>query len=225
MTDNGLRGVPRKHSATRVERNITPRVPVTPVVASKRNMCSNGLSIPVDRLANHRCERHNLCIFDAAESDGGNARRRRLGGPRQMACRGTMGRSKRTNRPVLLWIEDDTVFLQELFRVWQPDFTLNTATSSFEALSVLAECVPDLICLDLSLPHHLATVNDEEGFALLTAIRERLRLDAPIAVVTRHTDPTIRERALELGADALVTKPVKIDHLEGVLKRLLANRH
>jgi DNA-binding response OmpR family regulator len=142
-----------------------------------------------------------------------------------MRMSGSEPKSQEPSARMVLWIEDDPVFLHELFRVWRPDFEVKTATSSAEALSILVNCVPDLICLDLSLPHHLATVNDEEGFALLTAIRKHRRLDAPIAVVTRHTDPAVRDRALELGADAVVTKPVKIEHLEGVLTSLLANRH
>lgn len=129
--------------------------------------------------------------------------------------------SKGTSKPTILWIEEDTLFLRELLQVWKPKVQVMQATSSEEALRLLQTDTPDLVVLDLAIPSHLAPVNEEEGFALLSEIRGRLQFDLPIVVVTRHADLCRRDRALEMGADAFLTKPVELDELEGVIGELL----
>ena len=125
--------------------------------------------------------------------------------------------SMKVSKQSVLWIEDDTSFLRELLQVWAPNFTMRHARSTPEALELLEKETPALILLDLGLPCYLATTDNEEGFALLAAIRKELKLDVPVVVVTRQTDLECRDRAFRTGANAYLAKPVKLDELEAVI--------
>lgn len=109
---------------------------------------------------------------------------------------------------------------RELLEIWAPDFAVRQVTSSPEVLEVLEREIPSLILLDLGLPRHLAPADNMEGLALLAVIRDQLKLDVPVIVVTRQTDPEIRERAFKMGANAFLAKPVKLDELEATIKQL-----
>lgn len=82
----------------------------------------------------------------------------------------------------------------------------------------MAEYVPgrfDCLITDVSMPGH-------SGLDLLEHLRS---IDAPIPVIviTADTNPTIRSRAMSIGAHAFLTKPVSSEalhrHLQFALKR------
>ncbi len=76
-----------------------------------------------------------------------------------------------------------------------------TETDSRQVLPRLAEVDPDLIILDLHMPHL-------DGFAVLAQIRQYAPSDyLPVLVLTADTTATASERALSAGAQDFVTKP------------------
>lgn len=82
-----------------------------------------------------------------------------------------------------------------------------------------AEHPPDLILLDLHMPHL-------DGFALLErlgSLREREGF-LPILVLTADADPSARRRALDLGATDFVTKPFDADEVVLRSRNLLRTR-
>ncbi len=88
-------------------------------------------------------------------------------------------------------------------------FEVAIAGNGADALDLLDEIAPSAIVLDLSMP-----VLDGFGFA--EAYRKRPGESAPVIVcTTRRPDPRVRE----IGAKALLSKPVDIDELVRVVKQ------
>ncbi|MEM1415831.1 MAG: ATP-binding protein [Myxococcota bacterium] len=85
-----------------------------------------------------------------------------------------------------------------------------------EALERLEELTPDLILMDVEMP-----VMD--GLACAAAIREREaregRPRVPIVALTAHALRGFRERCLEAGMDAFLTKPLQRAQLRATLHR------
>jgi putative two-component system response regulator len=75
---------------------------------------------------------------------------------------------------------------------------------------------PDLVVLDLRMPH-------VDGFRLIEQLRSSAGGgDVPILIVTADTSPEARVRAIALGAQDLVTKPIDTNDL---LDRVAALLH
>lgn len=121
----------------------------------------------------------------------------------------------------ILIVEDDQEFVKDLLAAWSPPGHVRCAGSGREAVQAILEQPPDLILLDLSLPHYLADVNEEEGLSLLCFIRENLRLEVPAIVITRDGSPEALARALALGASGLLRKPISVRELEGAIGNML----
>ncbi len=96
---------------------------------------------------------------------------------------------------------------------------VRTTTDSREAVALYLEMQPDIILLDLHMPHL-------DGFGVMEQLGKLLAPDSyvPILVLTADITMDTKRRALASGAKDLVTKP--IDHSEVILriKNLLENR-
>jgi DNA-binding response OmpR family regulator len=74
---------------------------------------------------------------------------------------------------------------------------------------------PDLVLLDILLP-------ETDGHHACFDLKRDPRLaDVPVVMVTAVLDPIQHEKARQLGADAVVTKPVEWGRLDEILKRLI----
>jgi two-component system, OmpR family, KDP operon response regulator KdpE len=80
------------------------------------------------------------------------------------------------------------------------------SASGEEGLDLLIRRRPDLVILDLALP-------GVDGLEFCRAVREDLRLDVPIVVLSAHGEEERKVRALDLGADDFVTKPFGVAEL------------
>ncbi|NLY39989.1 MAG: response regulator [Firmicutes bacterium] len=84
-----------------------------------------------------------------------------------------------------------------------------------DALNFIAKEKPDLILLDLLLPK-------VDGFEVLKALRgDAATRDIPVVVLTARVEEEDRQRALEAGANAYMTKPFRPQELWDVLKEYL----
>ncbi len=117
-------------------------------------------------------------------------------------------------------IDDDQAFVADLLRLWSPPSPAMVASNSHEAIALLALESPDLILLDLCMPHALASLDHEEGLGLLRRIRAELQCRCPVIVITGGPEAGIKERALELGADAMLKKPLDVRTLEREIVRI-----
>lgn len=110
-------------------------------------------------------------------------------------------------------VVDDQVAITSLLTMILSQAGLRFVTSlndSREVAPYLSEYPPDLVILDLQMPH-------VDGYELLEVIaRHAAGSFLPVLVLTGDTTPTAAHRALGLGAHDFVTKP--LDSVEVVLR-------
>jgi DNA-binding response OmpR family regulator len=83
------------------------------------------------------------------------------------------------------------------------------------ALEYIGRDKPDLVLLDLLLPK-------VDGFEVLGALKGDSATKAiPVIVLTAKAGEEDRQRALELGADAYMTKPFRPQELWDILKKFI----
>jgi putative two-component system response regulator len=122
----------------------------------------------------------------------------------------------------ILIVDDNasnTLLLEALLK--RNGFTdLVSTTDPLEAMSLYESFDPDLLLLDLQMPHL-------DGFAILRTLQDRVaeRGYFPVLVLTADVTPEAKHRALKGGAKDFVTKP--FDHAEVLLRvgNLLETRH
>lgn len=115
--------------------------------------------------------------------------------------------------PLLLLVDDDEDLRDMLGTILDAaGFRTLLAAHGKEALELIDRRSPDLVLLDMRMPvmdgWELCRILDERG--------ER----PPIVVVTAAADPAAR--AAEVHAEGWVAKPFDIEHLERVVRRVLA---
>lgn len=104
--------------------------------------------------------------------------------------------------------QEANVRLLERILAREAQLTVRSTTDAREALGMAASEPPDLIMLDLHMPHL-------DGFAVLeqlAPLREREGF-LPVLVLTADAEPSARRRALTLGATDYVTKPFDADEV------------
>ena len=87
-------------------------------------------------------------------------------------------------------------------------FSVLMATDSTKALAIFKKERPRIIFLDI-------VMEVVDGFQLLTEIK-KIDPRAVVIMVTALKDPATREKALQLGADEVVTKPFSHNYLRSV---------
>lgn len=79
----------------------------------------------------------------------------------------------------------------------------------------IARCLPDLILLDIRMPHL-------SGFDVLRQVRWRLGVMAPpVIVLTAQTDQETRSQSLELGAIDFLNKPFDQGEVQKRIRNIL----
>lgn len=84
------------------------------------------------------------------------------------------------------------------------DYRISTAHTGKEALPIITSQCPDLILLDLGLP-------DMDGMEIIRQVRTWSSV--PIIVLSARTQEQEKVRALDLGADDYLTKPIGTSEL------------
>ncbi len=91
---------------------------------------------------------------------------------------------------------------------------LVTAADGEEALAAVARHRPSLVFLDIMMPKR-------NGFEVCQAIKQELRPDAAVVMLTAKGQAYDREQGLAAGADRYVTKPFDPDELLATARTLL----
>jgi two-component system chemotaxis response regulator CheY len=120
-----------------------------------------------------------------------------------------------------IWIVDDDAemltAMRLMLRVGQHEATeFLSARNAAQAL--LAGQCPDAMIVDINMP-------EVSGLDLLEFVRRRAEWrQVPIVMLSTEAADVMVNRAMALGADGYVTKPVTIEELERALKLAMQKR-
>ena len=93
------------------------------------------------------------------------------------------------------------------------------ASTGAEAMDYLRDHVPDLILMDIQLPH-------TDGLALTREIKNGAQTkDIPIIAVTAYAMKGDRERMLEAGCDGYISKPIDTQKLPQIVADALQGKN
>jgi len=111
-------------------------------------------------------------------------------------------------------VEDTRLFMR--LELERQGFIVLEAEDGRSAVDVAAKEIPDVILMDLTLPHM-------DGFSAAKLIRKKSgKLETiPIIAVTAHQETDFRTGAKASGFDAYVTKPIDINSLKELIDGLL----
>jgi CheY-like chemotaxis protein len=122
--------------------------------------------------------------------------------------------------PSLILLVEDNEMNRDMLarRLARRGFEVIVALDGAEGLEVARQRLPDLILMDMELPHL-------DGWE----VTRRLKTEAPtrripIIALTAHAMTGDRERALAAGCDDYDTKPLEFDRLLGKIHALLGVR-
>ena len=119
----------------------------------------------------------------------------------------------------ILVIEDDRDMAYQLkLRLEAKGYAVETVQSGSEGLARAREHKPDAIVMDVMVP-------ELDGYRICRLLKFDTQYEhIPIIVVTARTLEEDRDMALEVGADAYLTKPVDWKALFSTLENFLAPR-
>lgn len=110
----------------------------------------------------------------------------------------------------VLYVEDDLDTREELELILRHYFdVLYVAFNGSEGLELFSQFAPDIVITDIQMP-------EMNGLTMSAEIK-KLNPDQAIVVLSAYNDVEYLFRALELGIQNYVTKPVKVDNLINVL--------
>ncbi len=117
----------------------------------------------------------------------------------------------------LLIVEDDSEMRDLLRKVLEKEgYQISVAGDGREASTSLSRHFFDLVVTDMLMP-------DDGGLELLRAVRER-HPTLPVIIITAFGDWGSYTRALEMGAAAFISKPLKMAELIVAIQTALAGR-
>ncbi len=95
-----------------------------------------------------------------------------------------------------------------------PNVVWDEAVDGVDALRKLRRVAYDCVFVDVNMPRI-------DGLKLIERIRTHEGKRPRIVVVTTHRAERDRERAMALGADAYLIKPIKLPEIASLVRRLL----
>jgi DNA-binding NtrC family response regulator len=117
----------------------------------------------------------------------------------------------------LMIVEDDGEMRDLLRKVLEKEgYSVSVAADGHEALALIPPAAIDLVVTDMLMP-------DDGGLELLQVIHET-HPSLPVIIITAFGDWGSYSRALELGAAAFISKPLKMAELVGAIHTALAGR-
>jgi DNA-binding NarL/FixJ family response regulator len=121
------------------------------------------------------------------------------------------------DRPRLLIAEDHEIVTEALVRLLGRRYEIiGTLTDGLGVVEEVGRLRPDVLLLDLSMPH-------VSGLEILRGLNAR-RIPFKAVVLTMHADPSLAVESLKMGASAFVLKESSGRELEEALQLVIAGR-
>ena len=116
-------------------------------------------------------------------------------------------------------VDDDRVFIKFLTKYLASDLlTITSSTNSSDAFQEIKKLRPDCLILDIMMP-------DIDGLELCRQVRAEPGLDnTKIVMVSGKAYEIDRKRAIDMGADGYIVKPVAPDKIAGQIQRIVEDR-
>jgi len=120
------------------------------------------------------------------------------------------------NKRILIADDSQTMRMFILFHLIKmlPGVRIMEAVNGADALEKLRGQDVDLILTDMNMP-------EMDGAGLVCAVRQELKRETPIIVITTMGELKDRERGLSLGANGYITKPINPTEFRETILRLL----
>ncbi len=118
-------------------------------------------------------------------------------------------------KKVLIVDDEPNIALSVEYLMRREGYEVTTAGDGQQALDMLARDKPDLMILDVMMPH-------KNGFDVCIEVRADATLaDLPILMLTAKGREAEIKKGLSLGADAYITKPFSTHELVARVRDLL----
>ena len=117
----------------------------------------------------------------------------------------------------VLAIDDQKIVLLYLKKcLTQLGYEVQTATCGHMGISMIKEFQPDLVMVDINVP-------SVSGLLVVEYIRQDLKSNVPIAILSGQDDQETVLDAFNRGANDFIKKPVSLKELSARVKALLKN--
>ena len=129
-----------------------------------------------------------------------------------------MGPFLKTDRPVILLVDDSEDIVEYLSRDFSKKYHTYTAKDGYAAMAILQQQFVQLVVSDVMMP-------GMDGFELCTTIKSTPELlHIPVILLTAKNTFQSKIQGLKTGADAYIEKPFSLDLLYVQIDNLLENR-
>ena len=126
---------------------------------------------------------------------------------------------RRSERPLILVADDEPDMRRFLVSQLSDDYELIEAEDGAQAATKAQNILPDLILLDLMMPH-------KDGLQVCRELRDYApTARIPIILLTARADEEVKFDALEKGANDFLSKPFSSIELSARIKNLIESHH
>ncbi|MCD4737374.1 MAG: response regulator [Bacteroidales bacterium] len=124
----------------------------------------------------------------------------------------------KTTGPLILIIEDHDELRSYLRDFFNDKYRVMIAADGYEGLDITNRKNPDCVITDVMMP-------EMDGIEFCRKLKTNVHIShIPVIMLTARTAMEHRLEGLNIGADAYLTKPFQINHLEALVKNLLESR-
>jgi two-component system, cell cycle response regulator DivK len=120
-------------------------------------------------------------------------------------------------RPQTVLVADDNPSVRQLWSAWLGlwNFLVLEAHDGAEAVQMARQEHPALIVMDIAMPRL-------DGLSATRCLKSASdTAEIPVVMLTAYSTGDHRQRALDVGCEAFLTKPCDVDHLLRVIRVLL----